>query len=373
MLVDDIGLLECIECRGDLAAVFCEFENNMINYGILRCGRCGREYPVIDSVGVFFRKNVLPYYLSKREKFCMEKMGIKTDFCGKAENLECGQKKQLLVSKNWEYQWEHVSTFDSDDFNRDPEDLFGSAVFWRFIPITNKKVEGKVVYVACGGRGREVFHIAKVGPSKIIINEIGAEIYSIPKLIPEWRQNMLLLRCDICRSPLKNEMADIAICDHALQHILDHKLGFSQLVRVTKSGGIVGICVYSRENNFIMTKIIEPLKYFLHKVPLSVQRIISLLPAAAIYLLIHLFYLPLCRVSKKTAQRLPLFEHMMFWSHNTFKILWLSCFDLIHAPISHHFTEQEIKRLVKQNDLNIERLVNTHKTLWSLVATKNGK
>lgn len=370
MLIEDVKLLECIECHGDLVAVPYEREDNVMRYGILKCGICGRGYPVIDGVGVFFLKKILRHYLSKREKMFMEKMGMKSDFDDESAELDGDQKKQLLVSKNWEYQWENVSAFDTGDLIRDPEALLGSAAFRKFIPIAPEMIQGRVIYVGCGGRGREAFHIAKCGPSKLIINEIGIEIYSIPKLMPEWQEKMLLLRCDICNSPLKSGSADIAICDHALQHLLDHKLGFSQLVKATKSGGLVSICVYSRENNFIMTGMVEPLKYYLHKIPLHAQRMISVLPAAALYLLIHLVYLPMSRISRKTAQRLPLFEHMTFWSHNNFKELWLSCFDLIHAPISYHFTEQEVRQIVKENYLKLEKLVNTNMTLWSLVAAK---
>ena len=370
MLIEDVRFLRCIECGGDLSAECHEGEGKKINQGILKCVSCSRKYPIIDEVGVFFHKDILLHYLSKREKACMERMGMRLEPDNKVAKLNKGQKKQFLASRNWEHQWEEVSAFDIDTLNRDPEDLFGSVVFWKFIPIAPEKIKGKVVYVACGGRGREAFHVLKQDPSKLIINEIGVEIYSIPKLMSEYNDKLLLLRCDVCYSPLRKEAADITICDHALQHVLDHKLGFSELVKNTKPGGSINICVYSYENNFIMTKIVEPLKWLLHKFPLSVQRMFAALPAIVIYLVIHIFYLPLSRISKNTAERLPLYEHMMFWAHNSFSTVWLSCFDLIHAPISYHFTEKEIRQMAAENNLKIDKLVNTHKTLWSLAAAK---
>jgi hypothetical protein len=67
---------------------------------------------------------------------------------------------------------------------------------------------------------------------------------------------------------------------------------------------------------------------------------------------------------------LPLKEHMMFWSVNCFKDVWLSCFDLIHAPISFHFRKEDMEGLVVMNQLELVKLVNTHGTTWSLVTKK---
>jgi hypothetical protein len=181
---------------------------------------------------------------------------------------------------------------------------------------------------------------------------------------------MLLLRCDTSYSPLKQGVADVTVCDHALQHISDHKLGFSSLAKATRRDGLVCICVYSWEHNFLMTRIVEPMKVIMHKFPLRVQRAVSFFPAALIFLMIHLVYVPFNRFCQRVAKALPLFEHMMFWSRNTFDAVWISCFDLMHAPVSYHFRRDEIESLAAINHLDIVTLVNTHNTLWSLVAKK---
>ena len=90
----------------------------------------------------------------------------------------------LRLSENWQYQWSEVIPFDAADLTKHPEDMFGENVFWRFIPLAETDIKDKIIFVACGGRGREVFHISKRSPSKIIVNEIGTEVYAIKRSAP---------------------------------------------------------------------------------------------------------------------------------------------------------------------------------------------
>jgi SAM-dependent methyltransferase len=369
MLVSDIGLLECVDCRGDLHIHSAERRDGHILDGILRCGLCGAMYPVLRGVGIFFRKEVALHFLSKEEFSALRGSGNPSAF-GERTVIAKEDQKQLLVAKNWQYQWEQVAAYDAAVLTRDSKDLYGSDVFWKFIPIPPESVLGKTLYVACAGRGREAFHLTRQNPAKLIINEIGSEIYAISDLIADFKGKLLLLRCDVSYSPLKQGIADITICDHALQHVSDHTLGFSSLVKATKKNGLVCICVYSRENNFLMVNVIEPIKIVLRRLPLKLLRMLALVPAALIFLIIQLIYRPMNSFFRKTASRLPLFEHMMFWSRNNFATIWMSCFDLIHAPISYHFTRAEVENLAQSNDLAIEKIVNTNGTLWSLVARK---
>ena len=387
----DVDLLRCIECNGDLKIVQIAggtagspdgggpgsaspglHDEVVIEQGILGCTGCDAQYPVIDGVGVFFRPDLLSHYLSAHEVARLGEMGAAHLAGQKREILDLDEQRQLAVSENWQYQWSEVVPFDAADLTEHPENMFGENVFWRFIPLSEADIKDKTVFVACGGRGREVFHISRRNPSRIIVNEIGTEIYAIHELLPQWRDRLLLLRCDLCYNPLKPGSADVSICDHALQHIPDHRLGFANLVRATRNGGLVCICVYSHENNFVMTHLVEPLKGLMHRLPLKGQRIIAHLPGLLVYLIIHGLYMPVHRISKGLFSRLPLHEHMLFWSHNSLKTICWQCFDLIHAPVSYHFRKSEIEELARENHLDIRVIENTHGALWSLVAARAG-
>ena len=369
MKSDDVKLLRCIECSADLSIKPDKLEGDTVVVGILECVACDRKYPVLDRVGVFFSRDVLGEYLSEKEISLMQEYGYDELIPVTQVMASQSQSRQAAVASNWEYQWEEVYRMDQKDYEKNGSS-FGAESFWSFIPVAPEAYLNRTCLVACGGRGREAYHISKVGPSKIIVNEIGAEIYSIRDALPNISENLLLLRCDITNHPLKPGVVDIVICDHALQHVADHNLGFTKMTETLTDSGMAAICVYSYENNFLMTHIVEPAKKVIHLFSLPFQRIFSWLPAVIVYLLITLVYMPLNAVFPRFAGHLPLNEHLMVWSNNGFKLIWLSCFDLIHAPISYHFRKEELLGLARENKLEVEKIVNTNGTLWSLVCRK---
>lgn len=367
MRKSDVCLLRCVDCHGDLTIKAAEMAEQKIVNGILICDKCEREFPVLREVGIFFRKQEFGNYLKDWEKSELLALGYSSALSHSSED-GLGQDKQLAASENWEYQWNHVFSWSTEQL--DKNDLLGEETFWRFIPIDPDKMTGKIVFVGCGGRGREAYHLAKNSPKILIVNELGSEIYAIKELIKNFSPSLLLLRSDLNYHPLKPGVADYSICDHGLQHVFNQAHGFFKLVECAKAGGQVSVCVYSDENNFLMTHIVEPSKKFLHIFPLPLQRGISFPPALVIFLLIRLLYLPASKVLPRYAKLLPLFDHMIFWSENSLSLIWLSCFDLIHAPISYHFTKAEMMNLAEKNNLEVEKLVNTHGTTWSLVGNK---
>jgi hypothetical protein len=272
------------------------------------------------------------------------------------------------TTDNWSYQWNKLAPWDKDDFEND--DFKGTACFKKFLPLEPADYAGRTVVVWCGGSGREAYHISKFRPALLIVNDIGDQIYRINGLIDESIE-LLLIKSDMVDHPLHPSIADLSICDHALQHIMDRDKAFSALVDVLKTPGTAAICVYSYEHNFLMTHIIEPLKRILHKLPLNFQRAISFVGALLIFLLIKLFYLPAkIFLPERVCRRLPLFDHMIFWSKGKFALIELSCFDLIHAPVSYHFKEHEVRRLAQTAGLQIEKLINTYGTTWSMTAKR---
>ncbi len=374
MTVDDIKLLCCIKCGGDLNIEKSAVVDDLVVFGLLYCPSCHRYYPILNTVGVFFDEDVLADFLTQEELALIEAHGL-----GKAlperrperqtdKSVSSHHDSVVAVAHNWEYQWDKVYAWDAKQLNGD--DMFNEAFFWTFIPLDPKILREKVVYIACGGRGREAFHSAKYSPRKIIVNEIGSEIYSIRTLLGDRNSSLLLIRSDVCRSPLKPSVADVCICDHALQHVADHGKGYAEISKALKPGGLVGICVYSHENNFLLTRLVEPAKIILTKLPLPIVRLLALAPAVAIFAAIRLVYMPLERLAPLVAKRLPLHDHMIFWSNNAFEVVWLSCFDLLHAPISYHFHRWEVEALALNQGQAIQKLVLTHGTTWSMIAQR---
>jgi uncharacterized protein YbaR (Trm112 family) len=364
-----IELLKCLECGGALTLssdhVFLASKDS-IGQGILRCRDCAECFPIIDSVAVFFRKPLLALFLNDHEKRICLDLGFAID----ALPLEV--TKEIILTKkgtdNWSYQWNVMSPSVASDFENN--DLKGELCFRNFIRLRKEEYAGKTVVVWCGGNGREAYHIAKYKPRLLIVNEIGDEIYRIHGLM-DGNMNLLLLRSDMLHNPLRNGIAEISICDHALQHDVDKKKALSMMTNVLAPGGTVAMCVYSYENKFLMTHMVEAMKSKTHRISLKGQEMIALFPAILVFLLIRSVILPanyLCPAG--ICRKIPLYEHFMFWSKCKFATLWTSCFDLIHAPISYYFRKGELQELAEKSGLNIETLIHTHGTTWSLVAKK---
>jgi uncharacterized protein YbaR (Trm112 family) len=366
-----IELLCCIKCRGRL--FLSEDYNYQINlndieFGVLGCKNCNALYPILKSVGVFFKENLLCHYLNQDEKDTLKQMGFNLN---KNSSLNNDQERQLRSARNWIYQWKEVYNYSKEDLEK--ESFFSEELFFRFIPIKASDLKNKNIVIWCDGKGRGAYRVLKHSPNLIIVNEIGDEIYGIHSLISDI-DNLLLLRCDMTDNPLRPSLADYSICDHALQHIIDNKLAFVRMLEVLRPGGIVALNVYSYENNCLMTRIIEPLKFLLHKLPLKIQHYFAFAPAIFIYLLIRLVYIPMQKLcSYKICNKFPLFDHMISWSKDSFRFIWTACFDLIHAPIAYYFRKSDIINMAALNNIKVMKLINTHGTTWSFVGEKIGR
>ncbi|MBF0473837.1 MAG: methyltransferase domain-containing protein [Nitrospirae bacterium] len=367
MKLSHITLLKCIKCDGEIALSSIhpnKIEKEIIEFGILSCIDCGALYPIIKGVGVFFKKEFIGHYLNEDEKKICNDLGLFID--KEKVTLNQIQQKQLDAASNWSYQWTKTYDFKKDDFIN--EGFLKEETFFEFIPIETEKIKNKTIIVWCGGKGREAFHLIKYNPEVLIVNEIGDEIYGIPQLLG-YPDNLMLIRCDMQQNPIRLGSADYSICDHALQHVADHKMGFKVITDVLKPNGIIIINAYSYENNFLMVYIIEPLKVIFHKLSLKTLERIAFIPAMIVYILIHLFYVPANKIlSKQTCNKIPLFDHMIFWSKVSFKWIDLACFDLIHAPISYHFKKEEFIKMARDNNATIKTLNNTHGTTWTFIA-----
>ena len=276
--------------------------------------------------------------------------------------------KQAHVAANWEYQHKEARGWEEDT---DGDKYHGKSMFLKFIRLDPGEYNGRTVLAACVGRGKEVSHILNFGASVVLVNEIGDGIYDIPRLFSSHMNQLVVCRSDVRYLPFKADVAALAICDHALQHVEGYEKGYAALLETLRPDGKIAICVYSHENNFLMTHLIEPLKGLLHLLPLKILRFLSLLPAVLIYIYMKLVMGSRALISNKAVSRLPLHDHMVFWAPNGFQFIWLACFDLLHAPISHHFSKSEMERLATRESQSITVLEHTHGTTWSMVAVKD--
>jgi SAM-dependent methyltransferase/uncharacterized protein YbaR (Trm112 family) len=363
-----LALLQCPECSGDLEVLAGETEAEVLLNGLLGCRRCSRTYPVLDGIGIFFRHDA-PDPLTPTERARLAVFGHNPTPSQADGPGNTHAHRRAAVGSNWEFQWQEIHPFSREHL--EGEGFLSRAAFNRFVPLPEGVFQGKSVLIGGAGRGREAFHVAAHGARLIVAVELGREIAAIPELLAgEPAVELLLLRADLTALPLRAGSLDLAICDHVLQHVHDHRQGFAELARVTRSGGEVAICVYSWEGNLLMTHVIEPMKAIFHRIPLRILFGLALIPSVLVEGLIRCVYQPLERVAPRWARHLPLREHFLCWAKNEFRTTWMSIFDLLHAPISYHFRREEVERLAVGNHLRVEVLQHTHGVLWSLIGRR---
>jgi hypothetical protein len=368
MLISDLSLLQCVDCFGSLKIIHVQENQNIILNALVECTDCKRNYPILNGVGIFFKKHVYGSYLTKEEEAQIKKLKYQKALEGITGVTNSNDVNQLNGTQFYQQIFEEFVQYTNEDFGK--SDYQGKEMFQKFIPMDFNSFNDKEIFIGCGGGGREVFHILNHNPKKIIVVEINSIIHTYPKLFPSSGDKLISLRSDLCFHPVKKNIVDISICDHALQHVAQNKLGFKQLVDVTKKGGNIAICVYSYENNFIMTHIVENLKVILKKIPNSLFWKLSFFTALFNYFLINAFYIPLNKFFPSFSKFIPLSKHMLFWAKFSLKMIRVAHFDLLIAPISYHFKKDEMEDFVKENSLGKLKLINTHSTTWSLVCKK---
>lgn len=249
--------------------------------------------------------------------------------------------------------------------------FWGQESFFKYSGLEPTQIAGLDILVVCGGSGREAWHCLTAGAKSVCILDLGDHLYSLSTLLADFEGRFTLVKGDATTLPFADCQFDICLCDHALQHIPNHKKAFSELNRCCKPGGMVSICVYSYENNFLMTKLVEPSKFILHKLPLKALWILSVLPALLVYV-----YHQTQRISVRVFQTKSFKEKMLFfdlfscWHEHGFSKFWEACFDLIHAPVSYHFRKSEVESLAISNDLEISSLEMTNQSMWTLVCRR---
>src|SRR4030042_6759910 len=101
MLIGEIKLLNCIDCGGDLKLQKYHLSNTIINHGLLEWVSCARCYPIIDQVGIFFRREVLHEYLEQFEIDRIIEYGYSEALLNNVGKKKISMDAQVKVAKNW--------------------------------------------------------------------------------------------------------------------------------------------------------------------------------------------------------------------------------------------------------------------------------
>lgn len=365
MRIADLDLLRCVDCGSDLAwRHVWDGASGCVERGVVGCAVCDTRYPVLDGVGVFFRAAVQGAYLTREEAAVLQAVGASggAPRCHPGA-LDATDRLQLRASANWDYQWKEVLAYDRRDCEADAHGYLGRSFFWSSTLLEPAMLEGRCVYIACVGGGREAYHVLDAHAERLLVNELSPAIYKAREFLRGRGDAVLFMRNDVAHSPLRDGVADVTICDHALHEIPDRDRAFLALVRATRPGGLLSLCVIAHEANWVLRNVVDRLKPVWGRIPLPALRAVAFVPALVTF--------GAAQGAARAFQLLgvapatPLADLARYWAHNDLRTVWNSCFDLMQSPVAFTFTRQHLERLHRDNGLVIEALELTSGANWS--------
>lgn len=365
MRPSDIEILHCPRCHGSLTLTTLDVENGNVVNGVLRCPACSKSYPILNHVCIFLTDAERDALLSPEEK------RLAAALCPGGEGLEGLplDPRHTHAGRNWAYQFADAFPVDRR-LLENIDGFWGETAFFKFCGLDKGAMADKTLAVFCGGTGREAWHLCRTGAQRIIVLDLGGHIGCLPALLAEHLDKLVLIRCDVMRHPIKSGTCAVAICDHALQHIPDYAGAYRAMAETTVSGGLISICVYSFENNWPMTHVVEPAKRVLHLLPVHALRVLALVPAGLIWLYQTVLCGSVGLFFPRLSAKLPWNQLFSLWLRDGFGKIWEACFDLLHAPVSYHFNQTEVTNLATDTGLRIQSLEMVNKTMWTMVAEK---
>lgn len=228
-----------------------------------------------------------------------------------------------MNDNRWKKQWEKFDNSNINSFNE-----------WIYPNKLMEFQDKKVLDAGCG-KGRHVFLIASYA-KKII----GIDKYTYKEAIKNNKKikNIKIKKGDISTMNLK-EKFDIIFCIGVLHHTKNPTKSFKNLEKYLKKGGRMIIWVYSKEGNFIMERIVEPLKkrlFFKLNNLDNISKAITILTYIPIYTL-YLLPLPF----------LPLYYYFKRWRTLNFSENWMNVHDKLNASQTQFIKEETVKEWFK--------------------------
>jgi SAM-dependent methyltransferase len=254
------------------------------------------------------------------------------------------QKKQ----SEWHEQW---SLLQDDE-------LF---LFKEWIaPVTLEAFRGKEV-LECGCGGGQ--HTSYVAPFALSHYAVDLNTPDIARERNKDKTNVQYIEADIATMDLGKQF-DYVFSIGVVHHTDDPDKTFENMKRHTKAGGKTIVWVYSKEGNWMVEKIVEPLrKAFFIKMSRRTLLVLSKIITFCMYIPIYTIYiLPF--------SFLPFYEYFQNFRKLTFYRNTLNVFDKLNAPQVDFISRERIGRWFNGNDFT-DVHINAYKGVsWSGSGTK---
>ncbi len=276
---------------------------------LLSCPNCLNK--VTLEGGVWEGEEILSGQLSCRQqhRFPIED-GIPR-FVGRIAAMECRTQKVFGE------EWTTFAQYDASNLAAMAEDL--SADFF----------SGRLVLDAGCGGGRHCEELKIVwGAETVIGTDLSEAVLTAFERTKE-KVGIHIVHASIYALPFQRNFFDVVFCLGVLQHVPDPYRGFAALMECLKPGGRIAIWVYKKS---LRKQILEIPRIITKRLPLSVQRVVSLVAATSFY--------PAVLATRYL--HFPMPSHFREYAkHNwlTYRTDW---FDRLSAPLTAYYDKDEI-------------------------------
>jgi SAM-dependent methyltransferase len=254
------------------------------------------------------------------------------------------QKKQ----SEWSEQWKMLQ--DDELF------LFKD---W-LLPVTLEDFRGKEV-LECGCGGGQ--HTSFVAPVAAKICAVDLNTTNIAKERNKESSNIEFIEADIAKMDLGKQF-DFVFSIGVVHHTDDPNKTFENMKKHTKPGGKTIVWVYSKEGNWMVEKMVEPIrKRFL--IRMSRKNLLRLSRVTTFFM-----YLPIYTVYLLPLPFLPFYEYFKNFRKLSFYRNTLNVFDKLNAPQVDFISRARIEKWFNENDFT-DVHINSYKGVsWSGSGTK---
>lgn len=238
-----------------------------------------------------------------------------------------------IKQNEWKEQWSKF--IDNELF------LFKDWIY----PVTIEDFKGKdVLECGCGG-GQHTSFLAPIAREIVAVD---LNTIEIAKERNRYFDNIKYIEADVSTMELGRTF-DIVFSIGVVQHTDDPDKTVVNLIRHVKKGGRLVIWVYSKEGNFPVEKIIEPLrKAFLTK--MKRDHLVRLSQW-----LTFILYIPIYTIYLLPLRWLPYHEYFSNFRKLSFNRNTLNVFDKLNAPQVQFINKQRAERWMNKEfkDINI--------------------
>lgn len=250
--------------------------------------------------------------------------------------------------------WQIQHDFGYDDLHESSW-LYNEWIF----PNKYSDAVNREVLDAGSGPGLQVQLFAKYATS---VTAVDLEAIEVSRRKAREFDNVIFVEDDISTMNLGKQFS-VVNCVGVIHHTDNPSITFENLFKHLEIGGRFILWAYAKEGNFLMARVVEPLrKTLLQKQPHWVIRACSIMLTGILYLLVHTVY-------KLPLKSMPYFQYFKNFRKLTFSRNALNVYDKLNAPQQYFIPRSTIEKWFDSRftDVHIDHYLNCS---WRVSGTK---